>query len=97
MNELHVGFTKKIKLPKPGFLLIDDAVPRFPQARIFDPSKHCFNPLKGIDYRKVLSFRCKPGLTAVLCPDASDCVADSGQRTNELGLARFPCTKHVAM
>ena len=51
-NKLYVGFTKKIKLPKAGFLLIDDDAPRLTQARIFDPTKHCFNPLEGMDYKK---------------------------------------------
>jgi hypothetical protein len=27
-------------------------VPDISRARIFDPAKHSFNPLKGIDYRK---------------------------------------------
>lgn len=52
MNQLHVGFTKKIELPKSGCLFIHDEVPDVPRARIFDPLKHCFNPLKDIDYKK---------------------------------------------
>jgi hypothetical protein len=55
MNQLYVGFTKIVDLPKGGFLLIDDEVPKLPQwrrARTFDPAKHSFNPLKNIGYKK---------------------------------------------
>ncbi len=52
MNVLHVGFSKTIEPPKGGYLLIDDEVPDIPKSRIFDPLKHCFNPLKGIDYKR---------------------------------------------
>jgi hypothetical protein len=51
-NRLHVGFHKDIELPKGGFLLIADEVPDVKRARIFDPFKHAFNPLEGIDYKK---------------------------------------------
>jgi hypothetical protein len=52
MNQLHVGFSKTIELPKGSFLFIDDEVPKHPKAKIFDPLKHCFNPLKNIDKKK---------------------------------------------
>jgi hypothetical protein len=51
-NKLFVGFQKHIELPKGGLLFIDDEVPEIPRARIFDPAKHSFNPLKNINYRK---------------------------------------------
>jgi len=51
-NTLFVGFNKTLELPKRGFLYIGDEVPDVPQARVFDPLKHSFNPLKGLDYRK---------------------------------------------
>src|ERR1700712_5677868 len=50
-NTLYVGFNKTIEPPKSG-LFIHDEVPDISRARIFDPAKHSFNPLKGIDYRK---------------------------------------------
>lgn len=50
MNALFVGLTKTIE-PQRG-LFIHDTVPDIPRARIFDPTKHSFNPLKSIDYRK---------------------------------------------
>jgi hypothetical protein len=52
MNQLHVGFSKAIELPKGGFLYIHDEVPDLAQSRIFDPLKHSFNPLRDIDYKR---------------------------------------------
>jgi hypothetical protein len=52
MNRLFVGSKRKIGLPKRGYLFIGDEVPDVPQARVFDPAKHSFNLLKGLDYRK---------------------------------------------
>jgi len=52
MNKLYIGFNKHIELPKGGCLFIDDEVPDIPRARVFDPLKHSFNPLRDIDYRK---------------------------------------------
>jgi hypothetical protein len=55
MNKLYVGFTRTTDLPKGGFLFIDDDVPAMPgwrRPRLFDPHKHCFNPLKDMDYKK---------------------------------------------
>jgi hypothetical protein len=40
-----------VKPPKAG-LFIDDMVPKIPLAKVFDPKKHSFNPLAGIDYKK---------------------------------------------
>ena len=51
-NTLYVGFTSSVDLPKGGYLLIDDEVRDIPKSRVFDPMKHCFNPLKGIDYKR---------------------------------------------
>lgn len=50
MNKLFVGLTTQVE-PQRG-LFIHDHVPTIPRARIFDPTKHSFNPLKDIDYRK---------------------------------------------
>jgi hypothetical protein len=52
MNALYVGMSKDIQLPRGGFLFIGDEVPNVRRARIFDPAKHSFNPLKSIDYKK---------------------------------------------
>jgi hypothetical protein len=51
MNKLFVGFSKTVEPPRRG-LFMHDEVPDISRARIFDPAKHSFNPLKGIDYRK---------------------------------------------
>lgn len=59
MNKLFVGFSKQIDVPKCGCLFIDDEVPKLPswrRAKIFDPNKHSFNPLEGMDYRKATAF-----------------------------------------
>jgi hypothetical protein len=52
MNQLHVGFKKNIEKPKGWWLSIDDEVTQHPKGRVFDPLKHCFNPLKGLDYKR---------------------------------------------
>lgn len=49
MNKLFVGFKKQIDPPERG-LFIHDEVPQIPRARVFDPTKHSFNPLKDINY-----------------------------------------------
>jgi hypothetical protein len=51
-NTLYVGFSKKIEVPRSGCIFIDDEVRDIPRARIFDPLKHSFSPLAGLDYRK---------------------------------------------
>jgi hypothetical protein len=51
-NQLHVGFKKKIEKPKGWWLSIDDEVAEHPKGRVFDPLKHCFNPLRGLDYKR---------------------------------------------
>src|ERR1700710_748077 len=51
LNKLYLGFNKTVEPPTRG-LFIHDNVPDIPRARIFDPAKHSFNPLKNIDYRK---------------------------------------------
>jgi hypothetical protein len=51
MNRLYVGFNKTVEPPTRGLFIHDD-VPDISRARIFDPAKHSFNPLKDIDYRK---------------------------------------------
>jgi len=50
-NKLYIGFNKTVEPAKRG-LFIHDEVPDISRARIFDPTKHSFNPLKGISYRK---------------------------------------------
>lgn len=52
MNCLYVGFSKEIKLPKTGFLILTDEVLPIPRSRVFDPLKRCLNPLKDLDYKK---------------------------------------------
>lgn len=39
-------------MPRGGFLLIDDEARDIPRSRVFDPTKHSFNPLKSIDYKR---------------------------------------------
>jgi hypothetical protein len=51
MNQLFIGLTKQVDPPTRGLFIHDD-VPDISRARIFDPTKHSFNPLKNIDYRK---------------------------------------------
>jgi len=46
MNKLYAGFSKSVDRPKGGCLLITDDMPAVPRARVFDPARHCFNPLK---------------------------------------------------
>lgn len=52
VNKLFVGFSKEVELPKGGYLFISDDVPELPRARVFDPTKHSFNPLSNISYKK---------------------------------------------
>src|SRR4051794_24860864 len=52
MNTLYVGLSKQIELPVRGYLFIYDEVREAPQARIFDPKKHSFNPLEKTDYKR---------------------------------------------
>jgi hypothetical protein len=52
MNKLYVGFSKEIELPKGSFLFIDDEVREHPKAKVFDPLKHSFNPLRHLDKKK---------------------------------------------
>jgi hypothetical protein len=51
MNKLFIGLTKTVE-PAARGLFINDEVFDIPRARIFDPTKHSFNPLKNMDYRK---------------------------------------------
>ena len=58
MNKLYIGLSKTIELPKGGLLLIEDElrdVQEWWWPGIFDPLKHSFDPLKGIDYRKAVA------------------------------------------
>jgi len=51
MNKLFVGYSTKIELPnRGGFLFIDDEVPDIRRARVFNPTKCFFNPLKGLTH-----------------------------------------------
>jgi hypothetical protein len=52
MNQPYVGFTKKVERAKGWWLSIDDEVIEHPKGRVFDPMKHCFNPLKDLDYKR---------------------------------------------
>lgn len=52
MNELNVGFNNTINLPKGGYLLLTDEVRDIPRSKVFDPRRHSFNPMKGIDEDK---------------------------------------------
>jgi hypothetical protein len=36
----------------PDTIYIDDEVPEHPKAKVFDPLKHGFNPLRNIDRKK---------------------------------------------
>jgi hypothetical protein len=51
MNKIFFGQIP-VELPKRRFLFIHDEVPDLPYARVFDPTKHSFNPLQNLDYRK---------------------------------------------
>lgn len=50
MNSLSIGFIETVHPPQRG-LFIHDEAPDIDRARIFDPTVHSFNPLKGIDYK----------------------------------------------
>lgn len=66
MNSFLIGsndFTGTLLgIAPPGFLLIDDGpiadafLECFPKAKLFAPSVHSFNPLKGIDYKRARDF-----------------------------------------
>lgn len=66
MNHLLLGTADKterlLEITKPRFLFIDDGpiadafLAHFPKARLFDPTVHSFNPLKGIDYKRARDF-----------------------------------------
>jgi hypothetical protein len=66
MNHLLVGTAdmteRLLYLTQSGFLLIDDGpiadafLEHFPRAKLFDPSLHSFNPLKGMDYKRARDF-----------------------------------------
>lgn len=47
MRRLYTG-TPEIELPKGSFLYLCDDPPPHPKAKVFDPFRHSFNPLKGI-------------------------------------------------
>lgn len=57
MNKLHLGFSNNFKndfdeFRKSGFLLITDDPPPIPKARLFDLTRHGFNPLKGMNEKR---------------------------------------------
>jgi len=65
MNRLLIGNadkTEQLLKTSGAFLLIDDGeicdafLETFPTARDFDPHKHHFNPLEGMDYKKARDF-----------------------------------------
>ena len=47
MNQLFIGFSKQIEIPKSG-LFIDDEIPEIEKAKLFDVEKHFFNPLQHL-------------------------------------------------
>jgi hypothetical protein len=60
VNRVYVGVSNEVELPEGGYLFIDDEIPNIPdwkRPKIFDPLKHGFNPLKDIDYRKLVRSR----------------------------------------
>jgi hypothetical protein len=54
MNILNVGFDREVKPPAGGSLFIHDDATGLGKFRpkVFDPRKHSFNPLQGVDERK---------------------------------------------
>lgn len=65
MNVLILGTADKTEQfleTKPPFFLLDDGpvaekfIAKFSTAKVFDPAKHSFNPLAGIDYKKARDF-----------------------------------------
>lgn len=57
MNKIFLGFEKDVSdlLPKGNFLLLHDDVPEIPdwqRPQVFDPTRHSFNPLQGLDYKR---------------------------------------------
>jgi hypothetical protein len=52
MNKLYVGVNRKVERPQGGFLLIDDEVEKGRWEKIFDPNKHSFNALEGMNHTK---------------------------------------------
>jgi len=66
MNQFLIGNADKtetlLQLARPPFLLIDDGPiaeafsAQFPKAKQFDISRHSFNPLKGMDYKRARDF-----------------------------------------
>ena len=64
MNSLHVGTNKTFDIDfSSNFLLIDDGtiidslhIPTRRSVTHFDVSKHCLNPLQGMDYRRARNF-----------------------------------------
>ena len=66
MNRLLVGtadITEQLLHNTPtGFLLIDDGpiadayLAHFPRSKLFHPTEHSFNPLRGIDYKRARDF-----------------------------------------
>ncbi|KAB2943073.1 MAG: hypothetical protein K8F92_04770 [Hyphomicrobium sp.] len=53
MNKLRIGLNKHIPLPaRRRFLYFNDTIPSIPGARVFDITKHSFNPLHNIDYKR---------------------------------------------
>jgi hypothetical protein len=53
MNKLYIGLKRDVVLPKKGGLIViaDELNPKW-RGKKFDPLKHSFNPLAGLDYRK---------------------------------------------
>jgi hypothetical protein len=78
VNKLHVGFSKEVELlPKGGYIYIADEVPEVSRARVFDPLKHRFNPLKDITYRKAREIA---DILYTVSPQGENTLTDSPQR-----------------
>lgn len=66
MNSLLIGDADKterlLQITTGSFLLIDDGpvadafLENFPRAKLFDPTVHNFNPLRGMDYKRARDF-----------------------------------------
>jgi hypothetical protein len=86
MNRLHVGFEKDIALPKGSFLYINDEIPSHLKAKVFDPLKHSFDPLKDIDRKTArdLAHMAVLSLLAVL-PRQSEPAVQSAVRHRLIG------------
>lgn len=53
MNRIYVGTKRTLEIPRGNCLVIcDELIPTKRRVQVFDPTRHGFNPLEGLDYRK---------------------------------------------